>query len=512
VVFTTDNGTATGAPVFNAGMRGAKGSVWRGGTRVPSFWRWPGVLPAAVDVPAVTAHIDVLPTLCAVAEARIPPDLAGRVEGRSLVPLLQDARAAWPDRPLVTHQGRWDRGQAAASQFRNCRIREGRWSLVNVGNDRDRWQLFDVANDPAESDDVAAAHPEIVRRLAETYDQWWGGIQGDLVNEDQDGPAENPYKVAYRSQQTAGKSNEPAAQTAKAKKPAVQFPPPTHADVAYGPHPKQVMHVWLATAATVAKPAPLVFFIHGGGWQSGDRFSKLDQVLPSMLDAGVSVVSVEYRFIKEAEADGMQPPVMGPLEDAARALQTVRHRAAEWRIDPTRIAACGSSAGACSSLWLAFHDDMADPASTDPVARQSTRLATAAVIGAQTTLDPVQMKAWIPNSTYGGHAFGIVKGQDGITNPFAAFLAARDQLLPEIERVSPVSLVSADDPPVYLVYAAPPAPRQPVKDPTHSAAFGVLLKERLDAVGVGCELAYPGAHTEHPTVKDYLRDVLAPRD
>jgi len=146
------------------------------------------------------------------------------------------------------------------------------------------------------------------------------------------------------------------------------------------------------------------------------------------------------------------------------------------------------------------------------VARQSTRLATAAVIGAQTTLDPVQMKAWIPNSTYGGHAFGIVKGQDGITNPFAAFLAARDQLLPEIERVSPVSLVSADDPPIYLVYAAPPAPRQPVKDPTHSAAFGVLLKERLDAVGVGCELAYPGARTEHPTVKDYLRDVLVPRD
>ncbi len=512
VVFTTDNGTATGAPVFNAGMRGAKGSVWRGGTRVPSFWRWPGVLPAGVDVPAVTAHIDVLPTLCELAGATIPSDVAGRLEGRSLVPLLHDARAAWPDRPLVTHQGRWDRGQAAASQFRNCRIREGRWSLVNVGNERGVWQLYDVMNDPSETHDVASAHSDVVARLAATYDEWWVGIQGDLVNENQDGPTENPFKVAYRRQQGAGKSNEPAAQKTKGKKPEVTLPPPTRADVAYGPHPKQVMHVWLAKAATVEKPAPLVFFIHGGGWQSGDRSSRLDEVLPSMLDAGVSVVSIEYRFIKEAMADGMKPPVMGPLTDAARALQTVRHRAAEWRIDPTRIAACGSSAGACSSLWLTFHDDMADPTSRDPVARQSTRLTTAAVIGAQTTLDPVQMKEWIPNSTYGGHAFGIVKGQNGIKNPFAAFLAARDRLLPEIEQVSPVSLVSADDPPVYLVYAAPPAARQPAKDPTHSANFGVLLKERLEAVGVGCELAYPGSDARHSTVKDYLLDVLVPRD
>jgi hypothetical protein len=134
------------------------------------------------------------------------------------------------------------------------------------------------------------------------------------------------------------------------------------------------------------------------------------------------------------------------------------------------------------------------------------------VIGAQTTLDPVVMKQWIPNSTYGGHAFGIVKGENGARNPFSAFLAARDRLLPEIEKYSPSALVSADDPPVYLVYAAPPAAREPTKDPTHSASFGVLLQERLNAVGVRCELAYPGATTPHATVKDYLRDVLVPRD
>ncbi|NBU42109.1 MAG: hypothetical protein EBS51_15190, partial [Planctomycetia bacterium] len=107
VVFTTDNGTAAGHGVFNDGMKGAKGTPHRGGTRVPSFWRWPGTLPAGVDVPAVAAHIDVLPTLCEIAGAAIPADLAPRLEGRSLVPLLRDSSAPWPDRPLVTHVGRW---------------------------------------------------------------------------------------------------------------------------------------------------------------------------------------------------------------------------------------------------------------------------------------------------------------------------------------------------------------------------------------------------------------------
>ena len=231
-----------------------------------------------------------------------------------------------------------------------------------------------------------------------------------------------------------------------------------------------------------------------------------------MIDQGISVASIEYRFIEEAMAEGIHPPVKAPLTDAARALQKVRSRAAEWHVDPRRIAACGSSAGACSSLWLAFHDDMADPASADPVARESTRLMTAAVIGAQTSLDPEQMREWTPNSTYGGHAFGIIDGRDGVTDAFAEFLAARSRLLPEIAVYSPYALVSADDPPVYLVYASPPDLGKPAKDPTHSANFGAKLKERLDAVGVECELAYPGSKPRHIAVKDYLCDVLAPRD
>ena len=280
----------------------------------------------------------------------------------------------------------------------------------------------------------------------------------------------------------------------QAKKPssaAVAAPEPTLADVAYGAHPKQVLHFWKAESA---KPTPLLFFIHGGGWQSGDRMS-VANLLPEMLQSGISVVSVEYRFISEAMMAGIEPPVKAPLHDAARALQFVRSKAAEWNIDPQRVAAAGGSAGACSSLWLAFHDDLADPNSSDPIAHQSTRIQFAAVTGAQTTLDPQQMHEWTPNSRYGGHAFGFMNPADPKSRDtqFARFLAERERVLPWIREYSPFEHVNAGDPPVWLSYSAPPALGEPAKDPTHTANFGVKLQEHCRNRGVTCELVYPGS-------------------
>lgn len=280
---------------------------------------------------------------------------------------------------------------------------------------------------------------------------------------------------------------------------------PTQADVAYGTHPKQVLHFW---QAKTEGPAPLIFFIHGGGWVAGHRLSTLGTFLEEVLAEGISVVSIEYRFVTEALMAGVNPPVQWPMEDAARALQFVRSRAAEWNIDKTRIAACGSSAGACTSLWLAFHDDQADAASSDPVGRESTRLFCVAAHLAQTTLDPQQMQEWTPNSRYGGHAFGFMPDPADLTTrdtQFAQFLAARESLMPWIQRYSPYGLVSADDPPVYLFYRTPPAMGKVDKDPTHSANFGVKLQERCRAESVECELFYPGAeNATHLTVQSYL--------
>ena len=281
---------------------------------------------------------------------------------------------------------------------------------------------------------------------------------------------------------------------------------PTLKDVAYGKHPKQVLHFWKAPSD---RPTPLLFFIHGGGWTAGNRSSGLAGLLPVMLTNGISVVSIEYRFISEATADGVVPPVKGPLSDAARALQFVRSKAAEWNIDKTRIGASGGSAGACTSLWLAFHDDLADPASADPVARESTRLWCAAVSAPQTSLDPKQMKEWTPNSRYGGHAFGFKGDPKKKLSQFDDFLANRDKIAPWIAEYSPYALVSKGDPPVAMYFGAPPALGQDQKDPTHTANFGVKLQEHCKEFGVPCELVYPGAKdVAHPSVQDFLLKTL----
>ncbi|MDB6138355.1 MAG: alpha/beta hydrolase fold protein [Verrucomicrobiaceae bacterium] len=302
----------------------------------------------------------------------------------------------------------------------------------------------------------------------------------------------------------------PATEAPKAPKTAKPAPPPgpppTLANVAYGPDSAQVMDFYKAEST---KPTPLLFFIHGGGWVAGSKANPGE--LKACLAAGISVVSIEYRFIQKAILAGQQPPVEWPLHDAARALQFVRSKAGEWNIDKERIGASGGSAGACSSLWLAFHPDMADPKSSDPVARESTRLWCAAVSGAQTSLDPKELKEWTPNSRYGGHAFGLMDPNDikGRDTHFAEFLAKRETFLPLIKEYSPIEHVTADDPPVYLAYSVAPGIGQPQKDPTHTSNYGVKLQEKCKVTGVSCELVYPGApDVQHKSISEFLIDKL----
>jgi acetyl esterase/lipase len=269
-------------------------------------------------------------------------------------------------------------------------------------------------------------------------------------------------------------------------------------DVPYGTHPRQVLDFYPAKSD---QPTPLVFHIHGGGWQAGDKKGINPQ---PFLDKGISVVSINYRYVQQGVEEKVKPPVKAPLQDAARALQFVRSKAKEWNLDKKKIGATGGSAGGCSSLWLAFHDDMADPGSPDPVARESTRLFCAAVDGAQTSLDPKQLREWMPNYQYGAHAFGM-KNLDAV-------LQERDKLLPWIKEYSPIEHVSKDDPPVALFYGGEKDPKKgdSPKDPTHSALLGLLLEEKLKEAGVDCVLVYPGRRdSKYHSSTEYLIDKLS---
>lgn len=270
--------------------------------------------------------------------------------------------------------------------------------------------------------------------------------------------------------------------------------PATFTDVVYGTHFRQTLDLWLAKSDA---PTPLVFYLHGGGWGAQDK-TDIHQHLEvrELLDAGISVASVNYRFLADANAAKVSPPLRWPLHDAARALQFVRSKAGEWNLDKSRIAASGVSAGGCSALWLAMHKDMADPASDDPVARESTRLLFTATKAPQPSLDPVELVEWIPNSEYGGHAFGY----PGKTRPetFAPFLTNRDKHRDDLARYSPMAHASADDPPAILLFSKadkPPVKGEPQSDPTHSPLLGLMLKARLDALDVPCEVRYPGDGT-----------------
>jgi acetyl esterase/lipase len=193
-----------------------------------------------------------------------------------------------------------------------------------------------------------------------------------------------------------------AQEKEKKKKGPPARPTPTVADFAYGKDSeRQKFDFWQAKSD---KPTPVVLLIHGGGWMNGDKTGYGTSTIQPFLDAGISVAALNYRFILQAMEQKVEPPVKACVHDAARALQTIRSKAKEWNIDPTRVGATGSSAGACTSLWLALHDDLADPKSDDPTARQSSRLTCAAVTGAQTSLDPKELREWIANSIYGGHA------------------------------------------------------------------------------------------------------------
>lgn len=266
-------------------------------------------------------------------------------------------------------------------------------------------------------------------------------------------------------------------------------------NVSYGPHVRNVLDFYPAKSE---KPTPVVLYIHGGGWRGGDKKTNPKP----FLDRGISVVAINYRYVQNGVEDQIEPPVKAPLGDAARALQFIRSKAGEWNLDKTKIGATGGSAGACTSLWLAFHDDLADPQSEDLISRESTRLTCAAVNGAQVSLDPGELREWMPNYGYGSHAFGLRNFQSLIDN--------REKVLPWIQEYSPIEHVSKDDPPIALFYRGEvPVVGASPRDPTHSGIMGVKLAERLEATGVEVLLVHPGIKKpECSNSTDYLIDRL----
>jgi len=264
-------------------------------------------------------------------------------------------------------------------------------------------------------------------------------------------------------------STNPTTTNAATGKPTPVPVPPTQEHVAYGSDPSQWLNFWKATSD---KPTPLIFHIHGGGWVHGpiEPFSRRDQ---DFLDHGISVVHITYRFTTSN-------PLPAPVMDAAHALQFVKSKAAEWNIDPDKIILTGHSAGGCSTLWLATHPDLADPASSDPVLRQSTKVSGAIVAGAQSTIEPAKVQEWLGTNTL-RHPMICCAGGFKNNDEMFRTLATNTTMATLYRDFSPINLISTNQPPILLEYA-PVTDKN--RDGIHSGLFGVKFKERADTLGV----------------------------
>ena len=170
-IFMTDNGGTGGIKVYNAGMRGAKASLYEGGHRVPCFIRWPGGgLRAPGDVDTLVHGRDLLPTLIDLCGLARPKNT--QFDGTSLAPLIRgEDQPELADRTMVvqygglfnSHPQKWDSA-----------VLSGRWRLVNGK------ELYDVKADPGQTRDIAADRPVVVRKMREHYESWWRRVEPTL--------------------------------------------------------------------------------------------------------------------------------------------------------------------------------------------------------------------------------------------------------------------------------------------------------------------------------------------
>lgn len=271
---------------------------------------------------------------------------------------------------------------------------------------------------------------------------------------------------------------------------------PTFSNVSYGPHERNVLDFWKAAGDG---PRPLLVFIHGGGWIRGNKSTKASTFKP-YLEKGISCAAINYRFVPDN-------PLPAPVYDAARAIQFLRTKASDWNIDTTHIALTGGSAGACTSMWLLFHDDLAAPKAKDPVLHESTRVCAAAVNVGQTSIDPKVIEGWLGPNVLKHPMIYMSVGETSMEDALKNYDKHHDTYV----EFSPINHVDGNDPPLFMTYGSKmELPSTDAGHGIHHPVYGVKLKEKSDKVGHECYLLIPGFYKpeRYSSPKEFLLDKL----
>ncbi|MEM1098920.1 MAG: alpha/beta hydrolase [Planctomycetota bacterium] len=262
-----------------------------------------------------------------------------------------------------------------------------------------------------------------------------------------------------------------------------------HHDVAYGEHERQRFDWYPVPGAS--EPTPVVIYYHGGGFVRGDKDQVSRRMIRRLQARGIGVASVNYRLADQAF-------LPAPMYDGARAVQFLRHHADRFGLDPEAVAVSGTSAGAGIALWVAFADDRARPGSDDLVLRESSRVSAVWVLDAQVSYDPA---FWESRGLGGVVTDGKVRDLFGDMDGFAKFA-----VMSLIREASPITHVSAGDPPVRLDYRGSMGVTRSTSASAllHHPLHGSAFLEACQRVDVPCELYYDGGPESRESVVDFL--------
>ena len=245
----------------------------------------------------------------------------------------------------------------------------------------------------------------------------------------------------------------------------------------YGDHQRNKFDIWLAKSD---KPTPLVLFIHGGGFGSGDKSKYYNsKQLVSFLEKGISVATINYRFQKHKPYG-----ILASLNDSKRCLQFIRYHTDKYNVDKTRVGVYGSSAGAGTSLWIAFSDDMADLDNPDLILRESTRISCVGALATQATYDffkwpeilnlPEELMLNANTERRIAKAFGL-KYEEGID------LKSYKKIIEELDFLEKID---KDDPPMFVFNNQKGGIPLTNGQKNHHPLHAKVLKDKADREGL----------------------------
>lgn len=250
-----------------------------------------------------------------------------------------------------------------------------------------------------------------------------------------------------------------------------------YANFPYGPGDRNVFDIYLPKSDT---KTPLIVFIHGGGFVSGDKSAHLryKNKIEKMLNLGVAFAAINYPLL-------IPPPgkedmgVHKPLKNSTYCLQFLRHHHDLFNIDKDKVAAYGASAGAGTALWLGTHDDMKNDEALDPIEHESTRLSAVAVLETQATYDIVRWRDILANS--GEDLETSFEKEMGNLLMFYGIDSMRQLRDPAIvayrDDVDMLDLMDKDDAPVYIKCGG-------CKGYLHHESHSKAVMDQADLVGL----------------------------